>query len=142
MIRSLLLLLLAVGLAACASPENLPTDSDTTGVVVPEEPPEVPVVAEVLVGRWSHANGNYLEFRGDGTVSLTGRDMMELGYRVIGDSVVIADPDALLNIEAVPTSNRYFIASLNDSELMLEPAGGMLGGQYTRDGMPADTTGM
>lgn len=141
--RTLILLtFLTMGLVAC-SPSDAPTTGpDTTGVVVPEQPPTVPLAAEELVGRWSNQNGDALEFQPDGTVAVSGNEPSNLGYRVLGDTLVIAEAEALLAVDTTPASARYHIASLTATELQLEPASGRFGGMYTRQGAATpDTTG-
>ncbi len=129
---------LAALLGACTT-GTTQTDADTTGVVIAQEPPEVPLVAEQLVGQWANENGLYLDFGGDGVLRVTGRDQMTQTYRVLGDSLVVAAEGAF-DVEAAPPADRYRIASLTAAQLVLAPEGHALAGTYARAG--ADTTGM
>lgn len=138
--RILLTAFLCIGLAACTQ-TDAPTDADTTGVVIPETEPEVSLVAEQLVGRWANQNGTYVDFRGDGTLGISGRDQRDLSFRVLGDSLVVSD-STILAVETIPAENRYFIQTLTENELVLEPSTSALGGSYIRDAMPADSVSM
>lgn len=137
--RIFLLVAFCLSLAACTSSDN-PDQSDTTSVVLPDAP-DTPLVAEQLVGRWANQNGTYVDFRRDGTVAVSGRDQRAMAFRVLGDSLVVSD-STILAAELIPMENRYHIQSLTDSELVLAPASGALGGSYVRDSAPVQPDSM
>lgn len=127
---------LCISLTACADPDTAAVGTDTTAAISgPLQSPEIPDAAQALVGIWESETGTRLQFRIDGTVSITGRDSGDMAFRVMGDSLLVTDSGAL-STETIPPSNRYAISTLTPTSLTLMPLSGRIGGVYTREGGP------